>query len=51
VLTIDEVRRHFADAGLSRQKTPERLELVGELPRTAAGKVKKYELRTSLTPS
>jgi non-ribosomal peptide synthetase component E (peptide arylation enzyme) len=42
------VGRHFAAAGVAKQKTPERLELVGELPRTASGKVKKFELRRGL---
>ena len=42
------VQKHFESAGVARQKTPERLELVSELPRTAAGKVKKFELRERL---
>jgi non-ribosomal peptide synthetase component E (peptide arylation enzyme) len=47
-LELDAVREHFFAAGIARQKTPERLVLVEELPRTAAGKVKKHELRASL---
>jgi len=47
-LDLEAVRRHFASTGVARQKTPERLEVVGELPRTAAGKVKKFELRDRL---
>jgi acyl-CoA synthetase (AMP-forming)/AMP-acid ligase II len=47
-LELEEVRRHFAGAGLARQKTPERLVITGALPRTAAGKVKKFALRASL---
>jgi acyl-CoA synthetase (AMP-forming)/AMP-acid ligase II len=47
-LELAEVVRHFADVGLARQKTPERLEVVDELPRTPAGKVKKFELRDRL---
>lgn len=42
------VLKHFEEAGVARQKTPERLEIVRELPRTAAGKVKKFELRERL---
>jgi acyl-CoA synthetase (AMP-forming)/AMP-acid ligase II len=44
-LTLGDVQAHFAAAGLARQKTPERLELLDALPRTAAGKVQKFELR------
>jgi acyl-CoA synthetase (AMP-forming)/AMP-acid ligase II len=32
-------------AGLARQKTPERVEMVPDLPRNASGKVLKYQLR------
>jgi non-ribosomal peptide synthetase component E (peptide arylation enzyme) len=35
-------------AGLAKQKWPERVEIVTELPRTAAGKIKKYELRAQI---
>jgi non-ribosomal peptide synthetase component E (peptide arylation enzyme) len=42
------VQAHFEHAGVARQKAPERLELVGELPRTPAGKVKKPDLRRLL---
>ena len=47
-LTLDDVRAHFEHAGVARQKTPERLELVDDLPRTPAGKVRKPELRALL---
>jgi acyl-CoA synthetase (AMP-forming)/AMP-acid ligase II len=47
-LDLDGVRRHFADAGVARQKTPENLYSVGELPRTASGKVRKEQLRARL---
>jgi cyclohexanecarboxylate-CoA ligase len=43
---IDEARAHFAAAGVARQKTPEVIVLVDELPRTPAGKVRKDVLRT-----
>lgn len=45
--TIDlaEIRRFLDTAGLARQKFPEHLELVGELPRVPSGKVKKDILR------
>ena len=44
-LTLDDVRAHFAAAGIARQKTPERLTLVDALPRNASGKVLKHVLR------
>lgn len=44
-LTLEEVRDHFFAAGISKQKTPERLTIVAELPRNASGKVLKHELR------
>lgn len=48
VLDLDGVRAHFAAAGAAKQKTPERLVIVTDLPRTAAGKVRKHELRADL---
>ena len=47
-LDLHGVREHFAARGVARQKTPERIEIVDDLPRTAAGKVKKFELRARL---
>jgi acyl-CoA synthetase (AMP-forming)/AMP-acid ligase II len=47
-LSLDDVRLHFAALKVARQKTPERLEIVDSLPRTASGKVKKFELRARL---
>jgi acyl-CoA synthetase (AMP-forming)/AMP-acid ligase II len=47
-LTLDDVRAHFAAAGVAKQKTPEHLELVGELPRSMSGKVRKVDLRARL---
>lgn len=49
--TIDlrQVQDHFDTAGLARQKTPEQLRLVAELPRTASGKVQKHVLRQQLS--
>ena len=44
-VTLDTVRAHFARTGIARQKTPERLEMVVELPRNSTGKVLKHELR------
>lgn len=43
--SMSQVRRHFATAGLARQKWPEEVHAVDDLPRTASGKVQKYLLR------
>jgi acyl-CoA synthetase (AMP-forming)/AMP-acid ligase II len=47
-LTLEEVKAHFERAGVARQKAPELLRLVDDLPRTPAGKVRKPELRRLL---
>ncbi|MET0657992.1 MAG: AMP-binding protein [Steroidobacteraceae bacterium] len=44
-LTLQQVVEFVAQMGLAKQKTPERLEIVAEFPRTAAGKIRKVELR------
>jgi acyl-CoA synthetase (AMP-forming)/AMP-acid ligase II len=44
-VTLASIAAHFAAAGIARQKTPEQLVLVGDLPRNATGKVLKQELR------
>ncbi len=44
-LDLDDVGRHFASLGVARQKTPEFIKVVTELPRGSSGKVKKFELR------
>ena len=45
---LEAVRTHLAAAGLARQKWPEELRVVDELPRTASGKVQKFVLRAQL---
>ncbi len=47
-LTVDDVRKHFRDLGVARQKTPEGVVVVEEFPRTPAGKISKRDLRESL---
>ncbi len=47
-LTLREVIDHFHQAGLARQKTPERLQRIEALPRNATGKILKAELRQNL---
>ena len=44
-LSLVELRDHFFAAGIAKQKTPERLSILPELPRNASGKVLKHELR------
>jgi acyl-CoA synthetase (AMP-forming)/AMP-acid ligase II len=46
--TLDDLRSHLRDAGLARQKWPESLYVVTELPRTPSGKVQKFVLRQGL---
>jgi acyl-CoA synthetase (AMP-forming)/AMP-acid ligase II len=45
---LEAVRAHLAEAGLARQKWPEELRVIDELPRTASGKVQKFVLRQRL---
>ena len=43
--TLDDVVSHLRRQGLMRQKLPERLEVVPDMPRNASGKVLKRDLR------
>jgi acyl-CoA synthetase (AMP-forming)/AMP-acid ligase II len=42
---LNTMREHCQDAGLARQKWPEHLMAVTDYPRTASGKVQKYQVR------
>jgi acyl-CoA synthetase len=42
---LEAVRTHLQEAGLARQKWPEEIRIVDELPRTASGKIQKFVLR------
>lgn len=44
--TIEILQTFLGELGLARQKAPERIEIVDELPRTASGKILKHILRT-----
>jgi acyl-CoA synthetase (AMP-forming)/AMP-acid ligase II len=44
---LDQARAHFVAAGAARQKTPEVIVVVDELPRTPSGKVRKDVLRAA----
>jgi acyl-CoA synthetase (AMP-forming)/AMP-acid ligase II len=48
VVTVSDLRRFFADAGVAAAKTPELVTTIDELPRNPAGKVKKHELRATV---
>ncbi|MGH0029554.1 MAG: AMP-binding protein [Myxococcota bacterium] len=47
-VTLADLAAHLAGVGLARQKWPEELHLVDDFPRTAAGKIRKVELRARL---
>lgn len=44
-LSLEELAAHVLRSGLARQKCPEHLRTIAELPRTAAGKIRKDLLR------
>jgi len=46
--TMESMRAFLAEKGVARQYWPERLELMAELPRTASGKIRKFEIRDML---
>lgn len=48
VIDVPALRQWFAAEGLARQKTPERIEVLDDLPRTPTGKVRKVDLRARL---
>lgn len=50
-VTLEGLGAALAAAGLRRQATPERLEIVAALPRNPAGKVLKRELQQQFGPS
>ena len=47
-LSADDVVAYVMRAGLAWQKCPEHLRVVDELPRTAAGKIRKDQLRARI---
>jgi acyl-CoA synthetase (AMP-forming)/AMP-acid ligase II len=46
--TLDDIAAFTESQGLARQKIPERIEVVADLPRTPSGKVRKDVLRNQL---
>lgn len=47
-LTLEEVRDFFEEKSVSKFKYPERIEIMENLPRTASGKIRKFELRQDI---
>ena len=43
--SLDDLAAYLGQRKIAKQKIPERLELVGELPKTQSGKVQKFRLR------
>lgn len=48
VPSLNEIRDHLESSGLARQKWPEEILEVEDLPRTTSGKVQKFRLREML---
>ncbi|HSP79873.1 MAG TPA: AMP-binding protein, partial [Myxococcaceae bacterium] len=46
--TLDELRAHLRQEGMSPSYWPDRLEVVSEMPKTPSGKIRKYLLRERL---
>lgn len=46
--TLADLRAHFAEAGLAKQKWPEELHVTADFPRTASGKIQKFVIRRDL---
>ena len=44
-ITVQELAEHCIALGLAKQKIPERVEVVDEIPRNPMGKIRKQELR------
>ena len=50
-ITLVEVADHCHELGLAKQKVPEQLELVDEIPRNAMAKIQKPELKKRFGPA
>ncbi|MGW4368533.1 AMP-binding protein [Nocardia takedensis] len=46
--TLEQLREHFATAGLAKQKWPEQIHVVADFPRTPSGKIQKFVVRREL---
>lgn len=47
-LNLEELKQHLAENDVSKESTPERLEIVEALPRASGGKVAKQQLRDDI---
>jgi cyclohexanecarboxylate-CoA ligase len=47
-VSLEDVRRHFARQGVAKQKTPEQLKIVNQIPRNPMGKALKEELKAAI---
>lgn len=47
-LTFEDMVSYLDTQGIAKQKYPERLELIEAFPKTASGKIQKYELRETV---
>jgi non-ribosomal peptide synthetase component E (peptide arylation enzyme) len=45
---LEQMQAFLNEKGVARQYWPERLEVMTELPRTASGKIQKFQLRARL---
>jgi acyl-CoA synthetase (AMP-forming)/AMP-acid ligase II len=43
--TVSDALAHFQRAGMAKQKSPERIHIIKEMPRTAIGKIRKQDLK------
>jgi cyclohexanecarboxylate-CoA ligase len=46
--TLEDLADYLGERGVAKQKIPERVEVVSELPKTLSGKVQKFRLRETI---
>ncbi len=46
--SLEDIRAHFGQAGIAKQKWPEELHCVDDFPRTASGKIQKFRVRQDI---
>ena len=46
--TLEDLAGYLGERGVAKQKIPERVEVVSELPKTLSGKVQKFRLRDAI---
>jgi cyclohexanecarboxylate-CoA ligase len=50
-LTFEQIVAYLQGIGMTKTYFPERLEIIDEMPRTASGKIQKFQLRSSIASS